>query len=153
MRDSWQEFAQKLREAMADFVRGNAEPYIALWSRAENVSVFAAFGGSELGWEAVYSRLEWAASQYRDWTYEDIVVAEHAGAEIGYRVHVARIRNLAQAGPPVERERRITHILVKESGTWRIAHVHSDSLASALPVQNASTSPSAQVPPPRRPKR
>src|SRR4051812_4971076 len=45
------------------FGAGDAVPYAALWSRADDVMIFGGFGAYERGWAEVGLRLDWAASR------------------------------------------------------------------------------------------
>ena len=50
----------RLREALtaaqAAFVNGNPEPFKALWSHGDDVTILGAFGGYEQGWDLVRCR-------------------------------------------------------------------------------------------------
>ena len=120
---------RELTAALDAFVRGDPEPYKTLWSRADDVSLFGAFGGRVFGWGAVADRLDRAASQYRSGRYEqfDILVAS-AGTEFGYMVWIEAISAEGVDGQRVTRQRRATQVFRLELGEWRIVHQHSDPL-------------------------
>jgi len=52
MKPSFMQYAS----AQDAFQRGDAEPIKALWSHAEDVTLFGALGGHERGWAAIASR-------------------------------------------------------------------------------------------------
>jgi len=46
---AWAEFVERLAQAQAAYVQANPEPIKALWSHANDVSLFGAYGGHERG--------------------------------------------------------------------------------------------------------
>jgi ketosteroid isomerase-like protein len=115
--------------AQAQFAEGRAGAFQALWSPAEDVTIFGAFGGCESGWSAIQPRLAWAASQFRDgrWEYEPI--AAMFGSEIGYTVGLERTAALIGGDTsPTTQELRVTHVFRREADQWRIVHRHADPL-------------------------
>jgi hypothetical protein len=55
--EDWRRFEQQYASAQDAFQRGDAEPIKALWSHADDVTLFGALGGHERGWAAIGSRL------------------------------------------------------------------------------------------------
>ena len=119
----------ELDRAMGSFVRGDASAALDLWMPAEDVTIFGAFGGYERGWEAVQSRLAWAASQFRGgtWACEQLVV--HFGADVGYIVGIERT-HASIGGSPGRQDLRVTHIFRRVNGEWQMVHRHADPLTA-----------------------
>ena len=73
--------------AAADFIKGNPEPYKALFSQGEDVTVANPFFPVARGWEKVADRMERASSR---WSEGEIVgfenVAQYATDDLGYIV-------------------------------------------------------------------
>ena len=131
---SWASFHDQVRASVRAFVSGDAEPYKSCWSRGSDCTVLGAFGGVVRGGAEIASRLDWAAAQYRDGRYTRFeVLADVAGADLGYIVHLERVESLDAEGATVVRERRVTHVARKEQGQWRIVHQHSDPLVEVAP--------------------
>jgi ketosteroid isomerase-like protein len=129
MDDGWNDFVQRTRDATVAFVHGDAQPYKALWSHADDVSIMGGFGGHEEGWTAVGARLDWAASHYGvGWTVEEETLVAVVGDGIAMRVSLEHNRRRAADGSEEVRERRVTHVARRERDGWRIVHHHSDPL-------------------------
>jgi ketosteroid isomerase-like protein len=122
-------FADMLsREQSAEVAiyRGDPEPFKALWSRGDDVSLFGAFGPCKKGWHQVTKTTEWVASRFRD----GVVTAEyevvHEGTDLAYTVGY-EIGDVALDEAPVTRQRlRVTQIYRREDGQWRLVHRHGD---------------------------
>ena len=112
--------------AEAALYQGDPEPFKALWSRGDDVSLFGAFGPCKKGWHQVAKTTEWVASRFR----EGVVTAEyevvHEGADLAYTVGY-EIGDVALDGALVTRQRlRVTQIYRREDGHWRLVHRHGD---------------------------
>jgi ketosteroid isomerase-like protein len=128
---TWDAFHGDLRTALEAFAAGDAELYKGCWSTNSDCTVFGAFGGVVQGATEVRSRLDWAASQYREGRYTAYdVLAEYAGEDMGCIVALERIESRDARGATITRERRITHVARREPEGWRIVHQHSDPLVA-----------------------
>jgi ketosteroid isomerase-like protein len=131
---TWDVFHADLRTALDAFAAGDAEPYKHCWTTHSDCSVFGAFGGVVRGVSEVRSRLDWAASQYRQGHYTAYdVLAEHVGQDLGCIVALERVESRDAGGNTITRERRITHVARREPEGWRIVHQHSDPLVAVTP--------------------
>ena len=116
-----------LREQSAEaaMILGDPEPYKALWSRGEDVSLFGAFGPCKKGWDQLEKTFDWVASRYR----EGVVTAEyevvHEGADLAYTVGY-EIGDVVLDGAPTRQRLRVTQIYRREDGDWRLVHRHGD---------------------------
>jgi ketosteroid isomerase-like protein len=130
--------------AAADFIKGNPEPYKALFSHGEDVTVANPFFPVARGWEKVADRMERASSR---WSEGEIVgfenVAQYATDELGYIVEIERFRaKLGGSEKAAPVALRTTSILRRENGDWKIVHRHADPItteqptASVLPTQS-----------------
>ena len=114
------------RAAEAALYRGDPEPFKALWSRWDDVSLFGAFGPCKKGWHQVRNTTDWVASRFR----KGVVAAEyevvHEGVDLAYAVGY-EIGDVALDGAPVTRQRlRVTQIYRREDGQWRLVHRYGD---------------------------
>jgi ketosteroid isomerase-like protein len=114
------------QSAEAALYRGDPEPFKALWSGGDDVSLFGAFGPCKKGWHSVEKTVDWVASRYR----EGMVTAEyevvHEGADLAYTVGY-ETGDVVLDGAPMTRQRlRVTQIYCRENGEWRLIHRHGD---------------------------
>lgn len=105
---------------------GDPGPRAAMWSRGEPVTLFgAAFTAS--GQDAVRAVFERLADQFSDCrSFEIEVVAADAGAELGYVVAIERTTASIGGRDPAPYSLRVTTILRREAGEWRVVHRHGD---------------------------
>ena len=119
--------------AAGEFVKGNPEPYKAVFSHQEDVTLGNPFGPFVRGWKQAAATMERAASLYRDGEiigFENI--AKHVTPELAYIVEVERIK--ARIGGSQEFANvalRSTSVLRPEDGTWKVVHRHADPITSA----------------------
>ena len=84
---------QTFRDALAEeeaaeraIYNGDAEPYKALWSHTDQVTLFGAFGPCKTGWAELSRTFDWVAHRYQGGTvtqeYEAIIEA----GEVAYTV-------------------------------------------------------------------
>jgi ketosteroid isomerase-like protein len=124
--------------AAAEFVKGNPEPYLELFSRREDVSVANPFGPVTRGWTQVAETVERAATNYRDGEvigFENVTT--RVTADLAYIVEVERYR--AKIGGSEEItpvSLRTTSILRPEGGVWKLVHRHADPITSARPAES-----------------
>lgn len=112
--------------AEAAICRGDPQPFNALWSRAEDVSLFGAFGPCKKGWAQVTKTVDWVASRYRDGTVSADYEVVHEGADLAYTVGY-EIADLVLDGTPNTHQRlRVTQIYRREQDQWRLVHRHGD---------------------------
>jgi ketosteroid isomerase-like protein len=114
------------QSAEAAIYLGDPEPFKALWSRANDVTLFGAFGPCKKGWRQVGNTVDWVATRYR----EGVVTAEyevvHEGADLAYTVGY-EIGDVILDGVPKTRQRlRVTQIYRREDGEWHLVHRHGD---------------------------
>jgi len=109
-------------EAMA---LGDPEPYKALWSRGEDVSLFGAFGPCKKGWDQLEKTFDWVASRYREGVVTDEYEVVHEGADLAYTVGY-EIDDVVLDGATTRQRLRVTQIYRRENGEWRLVHRHGD---------------------------
>ena len=124
--------------AWGEFVEGNPGPAKKLFSRREDVTLGNPFGPFARGWKQVEETMERAASHYRDGQASGFeTVAKHAGTDLGYIVEVERYRAKIGGRPDLASVAlRVTSILRREDGVWKIVHRHADPITSAQPAQS-----------------
>jgi ketosteroid isomerase-like protein len=119
------EMLPRQRAAEQAIHNGDAEPRLALWSRADPVTVFGAKMSSS-GWPNLEQMFRKVASWFSDSTeYEFEVVAAGASGDLAYTVGYERNR-VKVDGEPRTYTLRVTHVYRREDGQWRIVHRHGD---------------------------
>ena len=114
------------QSAEAAIYLGDPEPFKALWSREDDISLFGAFGPCKKGWHQVGKTVDWVASRFRDGAVTAEYEVVHEGADLAYTVGY-EIGDVALDGAPVTRQRlRVTQIYRREDGQWRLVHRHGD---------------------------
>lgn len=137
MDDQLSELYKAIEAAQAEFTVGRPQAFQELWSAAEDVTIFGAFGGHEVGWTEVEPRLGWAASQFRNGSWEYTPLAAAFGRDLGYTVGLERLAAcMAGATLPTIQELRVTHVFRRDADGWRIIHRHGDPLTTKMaPLQ------------------
>lgn len=127
-RAEFEAFYEKVSQAQAELFRGRAEPLKAVWSRASDATVFAAYGGTdERGWAKVGPRLDWASKQYAEGSVTVERIASYVDGNVGHVVQVERIRfKIPGHAEWSLLELRATWIFRRERDGWRVLHRHAD---------------------------
>ena len=124
--------------AWGEFVKGNPEPAKKLFSHRDDVTLGNPFGPFARGWKQVAETMERAASQYRDGQASGFdTVAKYVAPELGYLIEVERYR--AKIGGRSDNSSvalRVTSILRREDGVWKIVHRHADPITSPQPADS-----------------
>jgi ketosteroid isomerase-like protein len=105
---------------------GDPAPYAALWADAADVTLFGAWGPIERGHGPVTRTFAWVASRFSGGamvpTHE---VIGHSG-ELAYCVGFERGTVSVDGGEPADMIIRVTHVLRRLDGSWRLVHRHAD---------------------------
>jgi ketosteroid isomerase-like protein len=133
-----EELVEKYKLATAEFVKGNPEPYKALFSHQEDVTLANPFFPVVRGWEEVSVALERTASRLRDGEFLDSeIVSKHVTAELAYVVQLAHERAKVGGSDEVSPiDLRNTMILRPEGGAWKIVHLHGDPITTPRPAES-----------------
>src|SRR5437870_2422625 len=126
------EFVEQYHRALNEFFTGNPEPAKSLYSHLEDASLANPFGPVVTGWKQVAETMERAASNYRDGRATGFeTVATSITPDLAYIVEVERFE--AKVGGKDELTvgaLRVTSILRRENGVWKIVHRHADPITS-----------------------
>lgn len=121
----------RLESADTDLHNGDATARTALWSRNEPVTLFGA-AVTTSGWEKIGATFDWLATRFSNcssFSYE--VLAAGVSDDLAYIVGIEHTTASIGDEPPAEYTLRVTTILRREAGEWRIVHRHGDPLDSA----------------------
>jgi ketosteroid isomerase-like protein len=124
--------------ALGDFIEGNPEPFKALYSREDDVTLANPFGPPARGWSQVVQTLERAAAHYQGGDLRAFeTVAKCATSELAYTLELerftAKLVGMEEAAPVTL---RVTTIFRPEGGTWKVVHRHADPISTVRPAQS-----------------
>jgi ketosteroid isomerase-like protein len=121
------EFLGRCHDALTHQSQGRPEPFLALWSRADDVTVMAAVGGYETGFERVSALLSWAstAQSFDSWSADTIAIT--VGSNLAVSVEMEHYGQHVD-GENKEMSIRATQVYRREDGEWKIVHRHGDIL-------------------------
>jgi ketosteroid isomerase-like protein len=128
---------EAFRQALDQYVKGDAGPALELVSRAEDVTLANPLGPPTRGPENVRMAASQAAATLRDGSvlgFEE--VARYSTADLGYVVQLertqARFEDTGTTMNPIAL--RVTMIFRREGDTWRVVHRHADPITTARPI-------------------
>ena len=115
--------------ASSHFITGDAEPMKALYSQADDVTIFGAWGSHEQGWEQIGPRLDWAAARFRGGkiAYETLAMAMRGdlASTVGIERDEMRVAGRDELSPMAL---RVTLISRLANGTWKLIHRRADPI-------------------------
>lgn len=113
--------------ALTAIRQGNAEPYIAEWSNASDVTLFGAWGPIEQGYQQLADTFQWVASRYRpEGEVSQDIRTFHASGNLAVTVGFERGPARVDGGEIREMVIRVTHVYRCEDGDWKLVHRHAD---------------------------
>lgn len=116
-------------EAETALHNGNVEPWLAMWSQHDPVTVFGAWV-SKAGWDDVNLLFHALAERFSDCEAGNIdLVAAGASGDLAYTVTYERT-SASVNGVAKAYTLRVTQIYRREEGEWKLAHRHGNELAS-----------------------
>jgi ketosteroid isomerase-like protein len=129
---------ERYHQAAAEFVRGDNKTYKTLFSHGDDVTVANPFFPATRGWENVEDRMDRAAARWSEGEvigFENII--KHVSDDLGYILEIerfhAKIGDSQEAGPVAL---RVTSILRREDGEWKIVHRHADPITTEQPPES-----------------
>lgn len=118
----------RLKAADTALHNGDAAPRAAVWSHNDPVTLFgAASQGS--GWAKLSVTFDLLASRFSNctsWEYE--VIAAGASGDLAYIVGIEHTTASVDGAAPEPYSLRVTTILRREGGEWKVVHRHADPM-------------------------
>jgi ketosteroid isomerase-like protein len=109
---------------------GDSGPRIAMWSRAEPLTLFGA-AMSGRGWGEIGPTFDALSKQFSNClSYENEIVAAGASRDLAYTVALEHTTASINGAEPKPYVLRVTTIFRREDGEWKVAHRHADALAA-----------------------
>jgi len=132
--DDFQQIVKQVETARPHYHAGDAAPFKALWSHADDVTLLGGTGAFAKGWEQVGPRLDGVAANFREgrgWSIEPLAMG--MSGDLAYTVHIesseVRVAKRDEWSPVVL---RVTHLYRREEGTWKIIHQHADAIMERI---------------------
>ncbi len=136
--DDVDQLIEEYHLAVDEFLKGNPEPAMELWSRRDDVTLANPYGSIARGWEQVAEASEHAAATSRDGELvgsEDI--AKYVTPELAYIVEIERAKAKIGAREEITPfALRVTMIFRPEEGEWKVVHRHADPITTPQPAES-----------------
>ena len=136
------EAVDESHRALAAIICGDVEPFMALYSDGEDITIGNPFGPFALGRERTRAAGSRAAGNYRDGEILGFDrVATLATDDLAVVVEVERCSvRLADAPEPAQVALRVTSVYRREAGGWRLAHRHADPITEVRSADSVASS-------------
>ena len=121
-------FISRCQDGLRQQVQGNSEPFLDVWSHADDVAILGAIGSYARGWHDVRTHIL-AAAQALDWTsvvIERIVTV--TSDDLAVSVALERMTRQLDANSDA-RTLRVTHAYRLEQGQWRLILRHANQVS------------------------
>ena len=120
------------------FVRGDPEPAKVLFSRQADVTLGNPFGPFVSGWEQAAETMERAASLYKEGAVVSFeAIASYVTSDLACFVEVEHYKTkVAGSSEITPIALRVTSVLRRENGEWKIVHRHADPITTARPADS-----------------
>lgn len=121
----------RLESADTDLHNGDATARAALWSHHEPVTLFGAAITAN-GWADISSTFDHLATRFSNCSsFEYEVLAAGVSDELAYIVGIEHTTASIGDDAPARYTLRVTTVLRREAGEWRIVHRHGDPYDAA----------------------
>lgn len=121
-------FLPKLHEMEVAFHNGDAGPRVATWSHEDPVSLFGALL-TKLGWGEIGPAFDFLASRFSNGAaFEYEVIGAGASGNLAYIVGYEHTTASVGGAEPEAYDLRVTTVLRREGGEWKIVHRHADPM-------------------------
>jgi ketosteroid isomerase-like protein len=117
----------RIADALAAMFTGDPAPYAALWAPGAQPTLFGAWGPTEKGHDAVVRTFTWVASRFSDgYACRPRHEVVDCSGDLAYTVGFEEVQVRVDGGPPAPMTLRVTHVLRRVGGEWRLVHRHAD---------------------------
>jgi ketosteroid isomerase-like protein len=116
----------RLAGALAAMGSGDPAPYAALWEQDPDVTLFGAWGPVERGHGDVTRTFEWVSSRFSDGALVPRHDVVHVGGDLAVLVGSEHGQVRVDGGERRPMTLRVTHVLRRRDGEWRVVHRHAD---------------------------
>jgi ketosteroid isomerase-like protein len=129
---------ERYHAAAAEFIKGDPEPYKAVFSHTDDVSLANPFDPAAQGWADAAETMERACAL---WAEGEVVgfdrVAQLVTPGLAYVMEIERYRAKIGGSDEISTvDLRVTSILRPENGTWKVVHRHADPITTRRPASS-----------------
>jgi SnoaL-like domain len=121
-----EDFVDRCLEGLSHQVAGNSEPFLAVWSRSDDVAILGAVGTHAQGWSDVRTHLLGAARSL-NWTNLSVERLLTEASE-GLAVTVVLEHMARETEEPTTRTLRTTQAYRREPEGWRLFLRHANPI-------------------------
>ncbi|GIW24546.1 nuclear transport factor 2 family protein [Meiothermus sp.] len=138
--DTIEDAIEASHRALESIIRGDIEPFMALYSDAEDITIGNPFGPFACGRAATRTAGLRAAGNYSEGTILGFDrIATHTSDTLACVVEMERFSvRLASAPEVATVALRVTSLFRLEGSGWRLVHRHADPIAGIRPVQSVT---------------
>jgi ketosteroid isomerase-like protein len=129
-------------QALAAIIRGDVEPFLALYSDADDITIGNPFGPFAVGRDGTRAAGSRAAGNYTDGEILGFDrVATHISDDLACVVEVERFSvRLANAPELASVALRVTSVYRREADGWRLVHRHADPITAIRSADSVASS-------------
>lgn len=118
----------RIADAEIALHNGDAGPRIAMWSRAEPLTLFGA-AVSGRGWPEIEPIFDALGKQFSNClSYENEIIGAEVRGDLAYTVALEHTTASVNRAEPTPYVLRVTTIFRREDGEWKVVHRHGDAL-------------------------
>ena len=138
MPEELEQAIEAYHQALDTFMRGDASPLHALYSRRDDATIANPFGPPQRGWPAVEATTARAASYFRDGrALRFDRVSGYVTHELAYTLELehteAKVGGSDDATPVSV---RVTTVFRNEDEGWKVVHRHADPITAPRPAES-----------------
>jgi ketosteroid isomerase-like protein len=124
---------ERYHQSADEIVKGNAEPMKETFSQEDDVTLANPWGPFGRGWQEVKAKLEHAATNYRDGRATGFEsVARYESSDLACIAEIERFEaKVGGAEDMTSIAIRVTSVLRREPGGWKVVNRHADPIMSA----------------------
>ena len=121
------EFMGRCHAALEQQTKGHSQPFLALWSHSPDVTVMAAVGGYQSGFDDVSGLLSHVSKSLNWETFDVTTLASAVAGDFAFTVELERLTRTVDDEEQVM-TLRATQVYRQVDGTWMVVHRHGDLL-------------------------
>jgi ketosteroid isomerase-like protein len=129
-------FLADVDAATQSMINGDRRAWEQLYSHAPDATLFGGWGGHERGWDELEPRWRMVTGRYRSGKLEPQLLARHVSGELAVTVQLFSGEAAFADGTAGPVGLRVTHVLRREGGAWRIVHRHADEALKLRPIES-----------------
>ena len=124
---SFQDFMRRCHDALAQQTKGHSQPFLELWSHTSDVTVMAAVGGHQSGFDDVSGLLSHVSKSLNWETFSVENLATGVAGDFAFTVELESLTRLVE-GNEEAMTLRATQVYRRVDGDWKVIHRHGDLL-------------------------